>query len=85
MRVIVQYPITLHIDNIGAIFISGNSLVSQRKNHIDVCRHFICDYFQYRTVKIQFVPSEENLAYPFTKNLSNGQFEFLASRYVHRE
>ena len=34
--------------------------------------HFIRDYVEYGTVKIQFVHSEENLADPFTKNLSNG-------------
>ena len=37
------------------------------------------------TVKIQLFRSEENVADPFTKKLSNGPFESLASRYVNRE
>ena len=34
----------------------------------------MCDYIEDGPVKIQFVSSEENLAYPFTKNLSNVPF-----------
>ena len=83
--VIVEYSITVHIDNIGNIFLSDNTSVSQWTKHIDVCCHFVRDYVEDGTVKIEFVRSEENLADPFTKNLSNGPFEYLTSRYVHRE
>ena len=55
------------------------------KKHIDMRNHFIRDYVEDRTVKIKFVCSEENLVYPFANDLSNGPFEFLKSRYVHRE
>ena len=50
-----------------------------------MCHHFIHDYFEAGTVKTKSVHSEENMADPFTKNLSNGPFKFLTSRYVHRE
>ena len=75
----------MHVYNIGAIFISGNTSVSQWTTHIDVRHHFIRDYIEEGTVKIQFVCSEENMTDPLEKNLSNGPFESLASSYLHCE
>ena len=83
MGVVIEYPITFHIYNIGAILISENTLVSQQTKHIDVHHHFIHDYVEGGTVKIQIFRSEENMADPFTKNLGNGPLEFLTSRYAH--
>ena len=85
MVVVVQCPISIHVENFGAIFLSENTVSSQHTNHVDVRHHFICDYVEDGTIQIQFVRSEENLADPFTNNISNGQFEFLTSRYVHHE
>ena len=42
-------------------------------------------YVKHGTVKIQLVCSETYTEDPFTKNLSSRPFEFLTSRYVHRE
>ena len=85
MGVVVEYPITLHVDKIGAIVLSGNTLVYQWRKHIYVRHHFIYDYVEYEKFKIKIFCSEENLVYPFTKKLSNGPFEFITSRYVHCE
>ena len=85
MVVVVKYPTNMHADNIGAIFLSDNRSVSQQTKHMDVNNHFVQDYVEYRTFKIQFVHSEVNLADTFTKSLSNGPFLSLISRYVHCE
>ena len=85
MVVVVEYPIAMHINNVGSIFLSEKTYTPQLTNHIDVCHHFICDYVEDRTVEIYFFRSEENMAYPFTKKLSNGPFGSLTSSYVHRE
>ena len=81
--VVVKYSITAHVDNIEAILLLDNTAVSQQKKHKDVHHHFICDYIEDKTVKIQFVDSEENPVDSFTKNLSNEPFESIISRYVH--
>ena len=36
-------------------------------------------------VKIKFIHSEENIENIFAKNLSNGTFHSLTSRYIYRE
>ena len=74
MVVVVQCPIIVHVYNVGDILLSGNISVSPRINDIDVHHHFICYYIEYRTVKINFFFSEENLADPFKKKISNGTF-----------
>ena len=73
----IEYPINVDIDKIITIFLPENTLVSQRTKHIDVRHNFFLDCVEDGTVKIQFFCSEENLADPFTKNLSNGPFESL--------
>ena len=85
MWVFVEYPIIMNIDNVGAIFLSENTSEYQWTKNTGSCHHFIYDYARDGTIKIKFVSSEENMAYPFTKNLSNGQFESLTSRYVKSE
>ena len=85
MGVTVKYPITVKVDNVGALILSNNTVVSQWTNDIAVQHHFIDDYVEDRTVKIQLFPFRKCLEYQFIKNLSNGLFELLTSRYVNLE
>ena len=56
--VVAEYPITVHVDKFGAIFLLENTLVSQKMKHIDVCHHFIHDYIEDRIVKTIFVQNK---------------------------
>ena len=80
MGFVVEQPITVHVDNVGAIFLSYNTSEAQWNKHIYLHHHFTHDYVEYITLKVQFFHSEENLTDPFAKNLSNGPFYFLTSR-----
>ena len=68
----LEQVITVHIDNVGSIFLSDNISVSQQMKQIDVRHRFIREYVEDGTVKIQFFCSQGKLIYPFTNNLSNG-------------
>ena len=54
MGVVVEYPITMYIDNVGAIFLLKDTSVSQITTHIDVRHHFIRDCVEEGTAKIIF-------------------------------
>ena len=54
-------------------------------NDIYIYHHFIQYYVEDGTVKNQKICSEENLTDTFTKDLSNGPFQSLTSRYIHHE
>ena len=41
LRVEVQLPIRLHVDNIGAIFLAENQNRSDRTKHVDTKYHFV--------------------------------------------
>jgi len=41
LRVEVQLPIRVHVDNIGAIFLAENQNSSDRTKHIDTRYHFV--------------------------------------------
>ena len=65
----VSYPITVHVDNIGAIYLSQTATTGNRTKHIDTRYHFVREYIEDGTFKIIFVRSAENIADIFTKNL----------------
>ena len=75
LRIDVEHPVKVHIDNIGAIFLAENQNTSDRKKHVDICYHFICQHIQEGTVKVEFLKSRENDADLFTKNVNGETFE----------
>ena len=77
----VKLPITVMCDNVGAIFMAHNSKNSGRTKHINIKYHFIREYIVDGTVQIQFVRSENNLADPFTKNVSEDTYARNSNEY----
>ena len=70
--VVVEYPITVRVNNVRAILVLGNTLALYKANHIDMRHHFVLDYIEDGAAKIEIFHSEENIVDQFTKNLSNG-------------
>ena len=60
MNIEVELPITVHVDNVGAIWLSNNRTTSDRTKHIDIRTSFVKEYQE-----------EENDADIFTKNTTN--------------
>ena len=58
IEVVVEYPFTVNVDNIGAILLSENTSLYQHMNHIDALHTFNRDYVENGKVKIKFVPLE---------------------------
>ena len=67
----VELPITVHVDNVGAIWLSNNRTTSNRTKHIDIRTSFVKEYQEDGKIIIKFVKSEENDADIFTKNTKN--------------
>ena len=72
-------PITVNIKIRGVILLIYNTLVSQWMNKLDPNKHFIQDYIDDETFKIQFFHSGENLVKLLNENLSNGTIHLLTS------
>ena len=71
MNIEVELPITVYVDNVGAIWLSNNHTTSDRTKHIDIRTSFVKEYQEDRKIIIKFVQSEENEADIFTKNTTN--------------
>ena len=71
MNIKVVLPITVYVDNVGAIWLSNNRTTSDRTKHIDIRTSFVKEYQEDGKIIIKFVKSEENEADIFTKNTTN--------------
>ena len=71
MNIEVELPITVYVDNVGAIWLSNNRTTSDRTKHIDIRIAFVKEYQEDGKIIIKFVKSEENEADILTKNTTN--------------
>ena len=71
MNIEVELPISVHVDNVGAIWLSNNRTTSDRMKHIDIRTSFVKEYQEDGKIIIKFVKSEENEAEIFMKNTTN--------------
>ena len=74
MNITVELPITVHVDNVGAIWLSNNRNTGDRTKHIDIRTAFVKEYQEDGKIIIKFVKSEDNEADIFTKNTSSTIF-----------
>ena len=71
MNIELESPITVHVDNVGAIWLSSNRTTSDRTKHIDIRTAFVKEYQEDGKIIIKFVKSEEKEADIFTMNTTN--------------
>jgi hypothetical protein len=69
MNVTVSTPTTIYVDNQSAIKISNNDADHDRTKHIDIRHYYIRDLIHNNIVKLQWLPTEDQLADIFTKPL----------------
>lgn len=62
-------PSVIFEDNLGAIYLTKNSQISQRTKHIDVRHHFIRSMIENKVLDVKFVKSRSNASDIMTKNV----------------
>lgn len=71
MQIKIQLPVTVRVDNIGAIFMTQNVTTISRTKHVDVRGKYVREYAEDGVIKIVFVRSEDNDSDIMTKNLAS--------------
>jgi hypothetical protein len=66
--------------NQGAIALAKDNKFHSRTKHIDLCYHFIREAVEEGKIKMEYVPTTENVADIFTKALPRPKFEEFVSR-----
>ena len=75
MNIEAELSSTVHMDNVGANWLSNNRTTSDRTKHIDIRTSFVKEYQEDRKIIIKVVKSEDNEADFFTKNTTNVIFQ----------
>jgi hypothetical protein len=64
----LQLPMTLRMDNTGAIYLANNQTTGQSTKHIDIRVHHVRNLITDGIIKTKFVRTDDNTADIFTKN-----------------
>jgi hypothetical protein len=68
-------PIPVYADNQGSIFIGSNPVQEIHTKHIDVKYHYVRECIAVKKIVLYHIPTEDNTADIFTKNLGCLKFE----------
>ena len=85
LNIKVKLPAHLHVDNMGAIYLSSSQMSSQRTKHIDIRHHGMKEYIEDGFIKIIFVRSEDNDSDIFTKNLGHDLHDKHSSKFLKKD
>ncbi|XP_073294570.1 secreted RxLR effector protein 161-like [Primulina huaijiensis] len=64
-------------DNTSAIAITQNPVLHSRTNHIDIRHHFIRDHVQKKDIRLEYVSTDQQAVYIFTKPLPENNFSYF--------
>eukprot|EP00253_Pinus_taeda_P017688 PITA_17688 len=73
-------PISVLCDNTSAINISKNPVMHSKTKHIPIKYHFLWEQVLEQKVKLEYVPSKEQVADILTKPLPRETFEYLRQK-----
>eukprot|EP00253_Pinus_taeda_P033414 PITA_33414 len=73
-------PISILCDNTSAISISKNPVMHSKTKHIPIKYHFLREQVLEQNVKLEYVPSKEQVADILTKPLPRETFEYLRQK-----
>ena len=75
MKIQVEIPIAVYVDNVGTKWLSNNQTTSERTKHVQIRTAFVKEYQEEGRILIKFVKSEDNDADINTKNTANVTFQ----------
>ena len=73
-------PISILCDNTSAINIPKNLVMHSKTKHIPIKYHFLREQVLEQKVKLEYVPSKEQVVDIFTKPLPRETFEYLIQK-----
>ena len=70
-------PTVIHCDNQSCVKLSENPIFHDRSKHVEIQCHYIRDMVQAHAIKLQYIPTDDQIAYILTKPLSKGKFVYF--------
>lgn len=81
----VELPIIVHVDNVGALFMTENISTSGRTKHLDLRMRYVNNLVEEGFLKFVFVRSAQNKADHLTKNVNGETYENHVNDFVIRK
>ena len=82
MKIKVKLPVTVRVDNMGAIFMAKNISTSNRSKHVDVRTKYVNEVVEDGKLKIVYVESGNNDADILTKNLGGELYSKHVKKFI---
>ena len=68
------HHVPLLCDSTSTISVAKNPVLHSRTKHIDVCFHFLCDYYEKGDIELRYIDTTRQLADILTKPLDQKTF-----------
>jgi hypothetical protein len=76
-------PPVIWCDNLSAISLASNPVFHARTKHVEIDYHFVRERVIRGDLKVQYIPTEDQLADLLTKALPSPRFLFLSHKLLH--
>lgn len=73
----VDKPTVLNGDNLSSMQLVKNPVYHAKSKHIDIRVHYIREVYKSKLIILNYVPTDENIADVFTKNLNKAKHTYL--------
>ena len=80
IKIVFEEPTTIYCDNTSAISLSKNPFQHSKSKHIPIKYHYLRDQAENKNIKLEYVPTQEQVVDIFAKTLSRAVFEYLRQR-----
>mmetsp|Transcript_40261 Transcript_40261/g.76979 ORF Transcript_40261/g.76979 Transcript_40261/m.76979 type:complete len:86 (+) Transcript_40261:3-260(+) len=75
----VTKPITIFMDNQGAMYMASNLVTNKRSKHIDLRYHLIRDFVNKGIISLEYISTEHNIADILTKPLQRLKHSYFTN------
>ena len=80
IKVVFEEPTIIYCDNTSAISLSKNLVQHSKAKHVPIKYHHLRDQAANKNIKLEYIPTQEQVADIFTKPLSRDVFEYLRQK-----
>ena len=81
--IFLNSPSIIWYDNLSAISLALNPAFLARTKHVEINYHFVCEHVICGDLKVQYIPTEDQLADLLTKALPSPRFLLLSNKLLH--
>jgi hypothetical protein len=70
----------IHCDNQSCVKLSENPVSHDTTKHVEIKYHYIRDIVQRKAVRVEYLPTDEQIAYVLTKPLARSKFMYFRDK-----